>query len=110
LQVGISDEKLDSFNARVDHPVHGVSSAATDSDHFYPRAGDRGIIVDENIYACSRFTSVHCHIYFLSPKAGRLPRPFSSILGSSRLWHRYVADNILCGRDPSIQQLVKKYY
>jgi hypothetical protein len=73
------------------------------------RPGDGRIIINENINASSGFTASF-HSQFLSPKTGWLPRPLASMLGCWRHRHRYLADNILCNRGDSIQQLVRKYY
>jgi hypothetical protein len=109
LQIRIGYKKFDALDAGFDHAVHGIAAAPADTDYFYARTQWVRIIINENINA-SIETSVLCHSDFLSSEAGRLPGLLSSMLGSSRHRHRYIADYILCNRGESIQQLVKKYY
>jgi hypothetical protein len=50
-----------NFDTGFDHAVDSVAATAADPDYFYPRSGEWRIIIDENINACSRLTSVRCH-------------------------------------------------
>jgi hypothetical protein len=110
LKIRVSNKKFYSLDAGFNHAVDSVTAATTYTDHFYPRAGDGRIVVNENINASLELRSVLYHSHFLSSEAGRLPWLFPSMLGWSLHRHRYVADYILCHRGESIQQLVKKYY
>jgi hypothetical protein len=61
LQIGIGNEELDPLDAGFDHSIDSVAATTSDADHFDPCAGEWGIIINENINACSGLTSVRCH-------------------------------------------------
>jgi hypothetical protein len=110
LQVRIGNDEFDALNAGIDHAIDCVAAAAADADDFNASAGDRRLVINENIYTLAWFAYRWCHWFFLSSKPGRLPRLLSSILRWLNHRHLYIADNILCHRRASIQHLVKKYY
>src|SRR6185295_12759613 len=61
LQISIRNEKFNAFDAGFDHAIDSVAATAADADHFYPRTSEWRIIINENINARARLTSVRCH-------------------------------------------------
>ena len=51
LKVCVRDDEFDAFDACVHHSIDGIAAAAAYADDFDSRAGNRRLVIDEDVNA-----------------------------------------------------------